>query len=172
VAASSIGAGRARTTRSSRLRWIGAILVAGVLGGGGYLVTRSSSKAVAGSASTPVIPPVAARAPQVPAAPPKPPLAPPPPAPLPPSSPVPAKVRVRITTHPSDATVLLDGKKLGHTPLDEAIDAEPGKHVIKLRHRGYVTQLVDIGLAADVTQDLTLAPASPSGSASPSSPPP
>jgi serine/threonine protein kinase len=155
----AIGAGRVRgqTSRSSRLRWIGAIVVLGALGGGAYLVTPDSADAVAGSAAPPAIVPVAVS--QHPPAPPDAPPAPPPPDAPPPA---PAKVRVRIATHPADATVLLDGKRLGHTPLDETIDADPGKHVMKLRHRGYVTQVFDVTLDADVTQDLTLVPASPS----------
>lgn len=67
-----------------------------------------------------------------------------------------AKIRIQITTRPADATVLLDGKKLGHTPLDETLAAEPGKHVIKLRKLRYATQRLDITLDADVAQDLVL----------------
>jgi hypothetical protein len=67
-------------------------------------------------------------------------------------------VRVRIVTHPADATVLLDGKRLGHTPLDETVDADPGKHVMRLRHRGYVTHRLDVELVADLTQEVTLTP--------------
>ncbi|HET7502249.1 MAG TPA: serine/threonine-protein kinase, partial [Kofleriaceae bacterium] len=139
--------------RASRLRWIGGIAVLCVLGTAAYLVTRESSNAVAGSpVPPPVVPPAWARAPQVPA-PPRP-LHPDPPPPEPP--PAPTKIRIRIITHPSDATVLLDGKKLGHTPLDETVDPDPGKHVVKLRHRGYVSQSLDVTFDADVTQELTL----------------
>ena len=140
----------AQTQRSSRLRWIGAIGLLGVLGAVGYVVMQGSWNAAAESSSSPVIPPIAASTPQV-----SPPPAPPPP-PIPP--PAPAKVRVRIVTHPADATVLLDGKKLGHTPLDETIAADPGKHVVKLRHRGYATQALDVNLDADITQDVMLVP--------------
>jgi hypothetical protein len=65
---------------------------------------------------------------------------------------------MRIVTHPAGVTVLLDGKRLGRTPLDETIATDPGTHVIKLRRRGYVTQLLEVELDADVTQDLTLVP--------------
>jgi eukaryotic-like serine/threonine-protein kinase len=144
----------ARTRRSTRLRWIGAAALLAVLGGAGYVVVQGSWSAAAGSASPPAPPPVAARTPVAPLASPKPVPAPPPP-PAPP--PAPTKVHVRIVTHPSDVTVLLDGKKLGHTPLDETVAADPGKHVIKLRRRGYVSQVLDVALDADVTQELTLA---------------
>jgi serine/threonine protein kinase len=139
---------QAQHQRASRLRWIGAIAVLAVLGAATYLVTRDSSDAVAGSTPPPVAPPAWARAPQPPPPPPRPAHAEPPPAPT--------KVRIRVVTHPADATVLLDGKKLGHTPLDETVAADPGKHAIKLRHRGYATQTLDIALDTDVTQELTL----------------
>jgi hypothetical protein len=145
----------AQHQRTVRLRWIGAAAVVAVLGTAAYLVTRDSSDAVAGSSSPPVALPSLARVPPPPPAPPRP--AHPEPPPLPPP-PAPTKVRVRVVTHPADATVLLDGKKLGHTPLDETLAADPGKHQMKLRHRGYATQAVDITLDADVTQELTLVP--------------
>lgn len=143
----------AQHQRIARLRWIGAAAVVAVLGTAAYLVTRDSSDAVAGSSSPPVVLPSLARVPQ-------PPPAPAQPAHQDPPQPPPAttKVRIRIVTHPADATVLLDGKKLGHTPLDETLAADPGKHQMKLRHRGYATQVLDIALDADVTQELTLAP--------------
>jgi serine/threonine protein kinase len=159
---------QARTQRSSRLRWIGAIAVLGVLGGVGYVVTRDSGKAVAGSKAPPVPAPTAPHTPEVAASPPPLPAHPAPvPPPAPTRPPEQSKVRVRVVTHPGDATVLLDGKKLGHTPLDEKVTVEPGKHVMKLRHRGYVTQVLEVELGSDISQDVTLAPQSPQ----PSSPP-
>jgi hypothetical protein len=65
-------------------------------------------------------------------------------------------VRVRITTRPADATVMLDNKRLGHTPLDETIAADPGKHVIKLRRKGYATHKLDVTLDTDVNEDIAL----------------
>lgn len=141
---------QAQHQRTSRLRWIGAIAILAVLGAVAYLVTRDSSDAVAGSTARPVAPPAWARAPQLPAAAARPAHPEPPPAPT--------KVRIRIVTHPADATVLLDGKKLGHTPLDETVAADPGKHAIKLRHRGYATQVLDIALDGDIEQELMLVP--------------
>jgi len=136
----------AQTPRSPRLRWIGGIALVGALGVVGYVVMQGSWNAAAESSAAPAIPPIAASPSQV--------SPPEPPAP----APEPAKVRVRLMTHPADATVLLDGKKLGHTPLDETIAADPGKHVMKLRHRGYATQVLDVNLEADLTQDVTLVP--------------
>jgi eukaryotic-like serine/threonine-protein kinase len=145
----------AQAQRSSRLRWIGAaMLLLGVLGAVGYLVMRDSPNAAAGAATSPVTAPVVAHPAPVAVVTPPPPLpAPPgPPAPLP----APTQVHLRIVTHPADATVLLDGKKLGHTPFDELIDADPGKHVVKLRKRGYTTHRLDVELDADITQDIAL----------------
>jgi hypothetical protein len=65
-------------------------------------------------------------------------------------------VRVRVKTHPSDATVLLDGARLGHTPLDIVVPAASGPHVLKLRRRGYAPQSTKIELSSDVVRDVTM----------------
>jgi hypothetical protein len=137
----------AQHRQGSKLRWIGAAAAVAVLGVAAYLVVRSPSTKVAQPAPA-AAPPVAARAPAPPPAPPRP--AQPDPAP------VPARIRMRIATHPSDATVLLDGKKIGHTPFDDTVATEPGKHVVKLRRRGYTTQVLEVALNADVTEEITL----------------
>lgn len=67
-------------------------------------------------------------------------------------------VRVQIVSHPSDALVFLDGKKLGKTPLDEAVAADVAKHVFKLKRKGYAMARLDLELSADVVQDITLTP--------------
>ena len=54
--------------------------------------------------------------------------------------PVTGTVHVRITSTPSDATVLLDGDRLGHTPFEGDRSVAPGDHVIKLRLRGYAAE--------------------------------
>jgi eukaryotic-like serine/threonine-protein kinase len=136
----------AQHRQGSKLRWIGAASAVVVLGTVVVLVTRSPSSAVA--RSTPASTPVAARAP-VPLPPPAKPAQPDPP-------PKPARIRLRIATHPSDATILLDSKKLGHTPFDDTVAADPGKHVMKLRRRGYTTQVLEVALDADVTEEITL----------------
>jgi serine/threonine-protein kinase len=139
----------ARSTRRARLRWMGAALAAVVIAAPiVYFLTRDSSDAVAGESSHPA---TIAPAPE-----PLPPTPPPPPAPAP--APAPTKVRVRITTHPADASVMLDNKRLGHTPLDETIAADPGKHVIKLRRKGYALHKLDVSLDADITEDISLTP--------------
>jgi len=52
----------------------------------------------------------------------------------------PGPVHVRITSTPSDATVILDGERLGHTPFEGDRKLAPGEHVIKLRLRGYAAE--------------------------------
>jgi hypothetical protein len=98
------------------------------------------------------LPPDATPAPRPvkPATPPIPTAADPPPAP--------SKIRIRIVSRPADATVFLDSKRLGRTPLDETVATEPGKHVIRLRRKGYALYRLDVALDADVTQDVALVP--------------
>jgi serine/threonine-protein kinase len=152
-----VGAGlvNARSQRMS-LRWISVGAgIAVAAAAAGYLVMRDAPKPAAGSAAVAppavVAPPVAARAPQTPPAPAKP-VHPPAPPPLP------TAIRVQIVTHPADATVYLDGKRLGHTPFDETIAADPAKHVFKLKRRGYAMSRLDLELSADITQELALTP--------------
>jgi hypothetical protein len=78
--------------------------------------------------------------------------------PLPPAPTI-ANVRIRISTDPQDATVLLDGAWLGHTPLDVKRPASRGPHSIKIRRRGFITQRVIVDLDADVSRSLVLQPA-------------
>jgi eukaryotic-like serine/threonine-protein kinase len=141
----------ARSSRRARLRWMGAAIAAVVVAAPiVYFLTRDSSDAVAGASSHPAaVTPAPA------------PVPPPAPAPEPepePPAPTPAKVRVHIVTHPADATVVLDSRRLGKTPLDETMAAEPGKHVIKLRRKGYALHKLDVSLDADITEDVTLTP--------------
>ncbi|HMG20307.1 MAG TPA: PEGA domain-containing protein, partial [Kofleriaceae bacterium] len=126
-----------------RLRWIAAITAVVLVALAVYLVTREPADAVAGATSPPVVAPVAEHPPPAAAPPPDPPAAP-------------TKVRLRIVSRPADATVLLDNKRLGKTPLDETVDADPGKHVLKLRRKGYAVYKLDVTLDADVTQDIAL----------------
>jgi hypothetical protein len=113
-----------------------------------YLLTRNSSDAVASAPSPPPAPVVAH----------------PPPTPVPvavavpDATPAPTKVRIRIVSRPADASVLLDGKRVGHTPFDETVEADPGKHQIKLRRKGYALYKFDVGLDNDVNEDIALTP--------------
>ena len=54
--------------------------------------------------------------------------------------------------------MLLDNKRLGRTPLDETVVADPGKHVIKLRRKGYASHKLDVSLDTDITEDIALTP--------------
>lgn len=139
----------ARSSRRARLRWLGAAIAAVVVAAPiVYLLTRDSSDAVAGASSHPA---TVAPAPE--------PLpVPPPPAPAPDPPPALPKIRVRIVTRPADATVLLDNKRIGRTPLDETVAADPGKHQIRLRRKGYALYKLDVSLDADITEDISLTP--------------
>jgi eukaryotic-like serine/threonine-protein kinase len=142
----------ARSSRRARLRWVGVAIAAVVVAAPiVYFLTRDSSDAVAGASSHP-----AAVAPAPAPVPPPDPAPPPVPDPAPPL--LPAKVRVRIVTHPTDATVVLDSRRLGKTPLDETMAAEPGKHVIRLRRKGYAPHKLEVSLDADIMEDITLTP--------------
>jgi serine/threonine-protein kinase len=62
------------------------------------------------------------------------------------------RVLVSITSEPSKATVLLDGKRLGKTPFAGALRRSDVGAVVKVRRRGYKTVRVDV----DRTQDIRL----------------
>jgi eukaryotic-like serine/threonine-protein kinase len=68
----------------------------------------------------------------------------------------PATVQLQITSVPSGATVLLDGKRLGHTPYDEPVAADSAKHTLKLRKTGYNSVHVEIELTSNVRRDIEL----------------
>ena len=106
---------------------------------------------------TPVAPEVAAPVEPVVAA--------PAPAPAPPEretprtkpKPPPAKtVLLRVTTDPSNATVVLDGERLGRSPLELSVARSDDKVVLKVRKRGYRTKKKKIVLDGDVIWDLHL----------------
>ncbi|HEY5926176.1 MAG TPA: serine/threonine-protein kinase [Kofleriaceae bacterium] len=71
----------------------------------------------------------------------------------------PTSVKLEIVTTPSDATVLLDGVRLGRTPFSGDLPADDDTHVLKLRKRGYETRVFEIILTGDVTQQFKLVPA-------------
>ncbi|MDQ3338867.1 MAG: protein kinase [Myxococcota bacterium] len=65
-------------------------------------------------------------------------------------------VRLQITSTPPNATVLLDGKRLGKTPFEGVVDRADGKHVIKIRLGNHVTAKLEVELTGDITQDVVL----------------
>jgi serine/threonine protein kinase len=140
----------ARSGRNARqIRWIGAIALVAIAAPVAYLLTRSSPGAVPGAGASPDAGPVTAHPPEP---------IPPMPTTAPDAAVAPSKLRVRIVTRPADAFVFLDNKRLGRTPLDETIAADPGKHVIKLRRKGYALYKLDVALDADITEDISLTP--------------
>ena len=135
--------------RLRQLRWIAAGALVVIAVPAIYLLTRNSPDAVASAPSPPLPAPVVAHPPPTPA---------PAPVAVPDAPSAPTKIRIRIVSRPADASVLLDGKRIGHTPFDETIDADPGKHQLKLRRKGYALYKLDVGLDNDVNEDIALTP--------------
>ena len=80
----------------------------------------------------------------------------PPPAPEPP--PPPTEIHIKVTTTPADATVLIDGQRLGHTPYEGTVPAATGSHTLKIRRRGYTTLKFEVDLDTDLVREVTLQP--------------
>ena len=100
---------------------------------------------------------------EVPATPPKPAIkadAPKPPPPKPDiKKPEPTTVHLVIKSTPADATVLLDGQKIGRTPFEGDVPIAHGTHAIKLRKRGFQSKTWDVQLdGTDITKDAPLKP--------------
>ncbi len=155
-----------RTRGAEAAAWIAvALLAAAVVSGVVHLVEGSGGApaearpAEAAEAASTTPPPSAARPPPVEAQP-RPPAPAPPPAPpkakppivLPPG----ADLRLVVKTTPPDATVLLDGKRLGRTPYTGTIEAAAGTHTLKIRKKGYTSVSLDLELDADISREITL----------------
>jgi serine/threonine protein kinase len=71
-------------------------------------------------------------------------------------------IAIKITSKPSGATVVLDGKRLGKTPYDASAEVTPGTHVIKVRMVGFNTIKVEVS-ADDTTveKELTMTKVKP-----------
>ena len=72
-----------------------------------------------------------------------------------------ATVRLKITSTPANATVLLDGKRLGKTPYEGEVARGDGTHTLKVRLGGYATARIEVELTGDVLQDVVLTKAQP-----------
>jgi hypothetical protein len=169
-----------RDRRIAAIRWIAvALIAAGAIAGGAYLLgfggllegsggapAQTSAASGSGSGSSSVtLPPDAPRAPPMRDAPAQPrppggpvppppevPVQPPPPSVLPPGAPL----RIVIKTTPADATLLLDGKRLGRTPYSGTTRAAEGTHTLTIRKSGYAILRLDIELDADISREVTL----------------
>lgn len=97
--------------------------------------------------------PPASPAPTTPA--PAAPTTPPPTAPTPaPEPPPPAPARLSLSTEPAGATVLLDGRNLGRTPLAGIeVDGE-GSFTLEVALDGFLSQTVDVELVSGETASL------------------
>ena len=71
---------------------------------------------------------------------------------------------VRVATDVTDATVLVDGRNVGQTPLREDVLLEPGRHVISVTKQGYgeaTKELSAEGSNVELTLTLEKASATP-----------
>lgn len=84
-------------------------------------------------------------------------------------------VRLQLTSIPTGATVVLDGKRLGKTPFDDTVPLT-GKapHAVKLRMTGYNTIKIELTgeLEHEVTREVTLTKAKPKPEEPPADTPP
>jgi eukaryotic-like serine/threonine-protein kinase len=84
------------------------------------------------------------------------PPAPPPPLPAVVGPPAPATVTIQVTSVPDGATVLLDGGRLGKTPVTATIPASDAEIVLKIRKRGHAPQKMVVPADRDVSWDVRL----------------
>jgi hypothetical protein len=65
------------------------------------------------------------------------------------------KIRLHIESKPK-ATVFLDGKALGKTPLDREMDRGEAHAVLELRRKGYESWTREVALSEDISLEPTL----------------
>ena len=80
----------------------------------------------------------------------------PPPAPAPKMLRPSGLIRVVITTNPPDATVVIDGRRLGRTPFDGIIKPKGDQIWLKVRKRGYKPRKAKVPVQAELTWDVRL----------------
>ena len=78
---------------------------------------------------------------------------------------------VRITTDVTDATVFVDGRNVGQTPLQEELLLEPGKHAISVTKPGYGNRTEELSVQGNQV-DATLTLKKVASQTSPNSPSP
>jgi hypothetical protein len=65
--------------------------------------------------------------------------------------------RVTVRADQDGATVLLDGRRVGSTPLAQVLELGPGSHVLEVRKDGYRDARVSFDVMAGETRDLAVA---------------
>jgi serine/threonine protein kinase len=150
------GPGIARRGRAAVVGIAAALLAAAAVSGAVYVLEGSGDaqaevRAPGGSAELRVeLPPPAAPPPRVLEKRPAPPLELP--IVLPPGTPI----QLVVKTMPSDATILLDGKRLGRSPYIGTVAAASGLHTLKIRKKGYVPVSLDLELVNNVSREVML----------------
>jgi hypothetical protein len=68
---------------------------------------------------------------------------------------------LRVRANIEEADVILGGKSLGKTPLNEPAFVDPGRHLVEVRAPGYAPELrvVDLPAGSEIDLDITLKPA-------------
>jgi serine/threonine-protein kinase len=77
-------------------------------------------------------------------------------APPPPPPPTPTRIVLRVTTHPDDATVVLDGVRLGRSPITLTLPVATDEVVLKVRKRGYRSKRSTVTLQRDLHWEVWL----------------
>jgi TonB family protein len=67
----------------------------------------------------------------------------------------PLTAKLRLQTDPAQASVVVDGKAVGTTPLD-GLNLQPGRHEVRVERRGYVGTRREIEASAGQTVDVSL----------------
>lgn len=63
---------------------------------------------------------------------------------------------VRVTSQPEGATLTLDGRELGQSPLDAAVPVSPGEHVLTAALAGHEVARADVTIVAGRTEEVVL----------------
>jgi serine/threonine protein kinase len=132
-----------RPPRSMRAIAIGAAVLAG-----GFLLAMLVARQATSDAPEPPPPtpaPVVAPAPA--------------PAPPPPAAPAPTSVQLHVTSHPTGATVVLDGVRLGTTPFTSQVPIKKDGW-LKVRLQGHAAVKEKVSFEHDVEWDVALRPLS------------
>ena len=65
---------------------------------------------------------------------------------------------MRVTSRPAGATVLVDGVRIGHAPIDLVLARSAKGATIKLRRSGYRSETIPVALDGDAKLHVTMQP--------------
>jgi hypothetical protein len=67
-------------------------------------------------------------------------------------------VRISVTTTPDDATLVIDGHRMGRTPFAGTFTPRGETVWLKVRKKGHVPKKVKVPVTPDLTWDVQLSP--------------